>query len=155
MKNKRRFNITLLSVLWLACLTGCGKHMKAQSLKLDSNTRVTLKDAWVIDHAPQLLQAVFVYEGTDPNDNYLLAAGLGEMKGGPDMPRSWIKQYPTPSAKSMNQYEVIWEFMNFPKNSSQIYLHLYYSDKQSRQQNSKLEFILPGVSDLPLHKMGQ
>lgn len=155
MKINRWLNLGLLSVFALACFTGCGKHVKTQSLKLDSNTRVTLKDAWVLDHAPQLLQAVFVYEGPDPNDNYMLTAGLGEVKGGPDAPRSWVKQYPTPSTKSTNQYEVIWEFMSFPKNSSQIYLHLYYYDKQTRRQNSKLEFVLPGVSDLALHKMGQ
>jgi hypothetical protein len=155
MTNTRWNRFWLLLVICLVALTGCGKKVKSQSLRLDDNTRVLLKDAYLVDHAPPFLQAVLVYEGPDPNVTYDLSASLRETKDGPDHPRGWIKQYPTPSPKASNRYDVIWEFTGFPNTSQQIYLRLDCTDKQTGRSARKLEFVLPGVADLPLHKLGE
>jgi hypothetical protein len=38
-----------------------------QSAQMDNNTRVTLKDARVLGHPPELLQALIVYQGIEPS----------------------------------------------------------------------------------------
>jgi hypothetical protein len=154
MTTSRGIGLLLLAIFGLAYVGGCSRHPKTQSAQLDINTRVTLKDAWVLDHAPKLLQAVFIYEGVDPNETYRLRAAVSDSMDGPDTRASWIKQYPTPSTKFTNQTEAVWEFMSFPQKSPKIYLRLYYTDKQTGQQTGRLQFILSGVSDLPLRKMG-
>ncbi len=133
--------------------TSCTKHLTTQSLRLDNNTRIILKDAWVLNHAPPLVQTLFIYEGADPNATYDFRANLHETPDGDDGPSSWIKQYPTPSSKNTNEIEAIWEFMTFPKESPKIYLRLYYHDKKTGKQTGTLEFVLPSVADLPVRKM--
>lgn len=152
MRTWRPLQLLALTV-FLVAISGCGRqHVTVQSRDLDDKTKIILKDAWLSDHAPKLLQVTFVYEGADPNETYNLRPALRDTRDGRDGPSSWIKQYPTPG-KASNQIEVIWEFMSFPKKSDKIYLRLYYSDKRSGRENGQLDFVLPGVSSLPLHKM--
>jgi hypothetical protein len=143
-------------VLALACVAlggGCSRRVPPQSRTLDEHTRVTLADAWILDHTPRLLQVRFVYDGADPNlthdlDARLRAPGRDYRWGG-----GWIKQMPIPSGPATNQSQVIWEFLSFPADSPNIFLRLAYKDRATGQAGS-LEFKLPGARDLRLRKMG-
>jgi hypothetical protein len=143
-------------VLTLACLAfgaGCSRHVPPQSRTLDERSRVTLTDAWILDHTPKLLQVLFVYDGVDPNLTYdlkatLRTAGHDSYRGG-----GWIKQVPIPSAPATNQVQMIWEFLSFPADSPNIFLTLKFTDKATGLASS-VEFKLPGARHLRLRKMG-
>jgi hypothetical protein len=142
-----------LALVCLAFGAGCSRGVPPQSKTLDEHSRVTLADAWILDHTPRLLQARFVYDGVDPNRTYdlkasLRAAGHDFYWGG-----GWIKQVPIPSARATNQVQVIWEFLSFPADSPNIFLRLDYKDKATALA-SYVEFKLPGASHLRLRKMG-
>ncbi len=50
-----------LMALVCAMLVGCHKRPERQSKVLDDQTRVTLVDAWILKHTPELLQVWFTY----------------------------------------------------------------------------------------------
>jgi len=143
-------------VLALACLAlgaGCSRSIQPQSQKLDEHCRVTLADAWILDHTPKLLQIRCVYDGVDPNRIYDLDARLRAAEHDSNWRHGWIKQIPIPSGPATNQCQAIWEFMSFPADSPNIFLRLSFKDRATGQAGS-LEFKLPGARHLPLRKMG-
>ncbi len=137
----------------MAVLAGCGHGNFPQSKKLDDKTTIVMTDAWILEHTPELLQAHFVYEGPSPNLAYELRASLSNSRDGRNMGGGWIKQVPIPGGTSTNHTEALWEFGGFPRNSSQIYLHLQFTDRQTGIQNT-LDFELPGARHLRTRKMG-
>jgi hypothetical protein len=148
--------ILALLALALACLAfgaGCSRGVPPQSKTLDEHSRVTLADAWILDHTPRLLQVRFVYDGTDPNRTYDLKASLRAPGHDRTWGGGWIKQVPIPSAPAAKQVQVIWEFLSFPADSPNIFLRLNFKDRTSGLASS-LEFKLPGARDLRLRKMG-
>ena len=132
---------------------GCGKRGFGQSRPLGSQSRVTLEDAWILDHTPKLLEVVFVFEGGDPNRNYEFQARLRQDEHGPDLGGGWIHQIAIPQGKATNQYRVMWEFASFPRESPNIYFRLNYTDVETRQASS-VDFKLPGARHLRVRKMG-
>jgi hypothetical protein len=143
-------------VLTLACLAfgaGCSRRMPPQSRTLDEHSRATLTDAWILDHTPKLLQALFVYDGVDPNRTYDLKASLRTPGHDSHWGGGWIKQVPIPSTRATNQVQVIWEFLSFPADSPNIFLTLKFTDRASGLASS-VEFKLPGTRHLRLRKMG-
>jgi hypothetical protein len=133
-------------------LAGCGRGNFPQSKKLDDDTIVVLKDAWVLEHMPPLLQTHFVYQGTSPNLAYNLQAALGTSRDDARFSGGWIKQVPIAGKQSTNETEVLWEFLSYPHDSGEIYMHLKFKDKESGVEKM-LEFKLPGAKDLPSRKM--
>ena len=148
--------ILVLLALGLACvalIAGCSRRLPPQSKVLDEHSRVTVADAWILDHTPRLLQVRFVYDGVDPNRTYDLQASLRTPGRDFYWGGGWIKQMPIPSGPATNQTQVIWEFLSFPANSPNIFLRLDYRDKASGLASS-VEFKLPGARHLRLRKMG-
>ncbi len=146
---------TLLLVV-LACMVlagGCSKRPRRLSEVVDEQSRVTLLDAWILEHTPELLQVKFCYEGVDPNRSYNLKATLRSDRDGSGWGGGWIKQMPIPSGPATNQTQVIWEFLGFPKGTPNIYLRLEFKDKESGLAKS-LDFKLPGTKLLRVRKMG-
>ena len=143
----------VLALVCLALGAGCSRSIRPQSQKLDDHCRVTLADAWILDHTPRLLQVRFVYEGVDPNRTYDLKATVRAAAHDSGWGGGWIKQVPIPSAPAASQVQVIWEFLSFPADSPNIFLRLSYKDKASGLA-SALEFKLPGARQLRLRKMG-
>ena len=143
-------------VLTLLCLgfgAGCSQRMPPQSQVLDEHSRITLADAWILDHTPRLLQILFVYDGVDPNRTYDLKASLRVPGHASYWGGGWIKQIPIPSGPATNQFKVLWEFLSFPADSPNIFMRLDYRDKTSGLASSA-EFKLPGTRHLRLRKMG-
>jgi hypothetical protein len=138
----------------VATLTaGCGRHVRPQSQAFDEQSRITLVDAWILQHTPELLQVLLTYEGVDPNQTYNLRASLRADQQGFGWGGGWIKQMPVPSGKVANRSQVIWEFLGFPKDSANIYLQLEGKDKVTCMSRS-VEFKLPGTKQLRVRKMG-
>lgn len=142
-----------LGLLALALACGCGRGNFPQSKKLDDQTTIVLTDAWVLEHMPKLLQTHFVYEGTSPNASYTLRASLSTSRDGRDYGGGWIKQVPIAGGNPTNRTEVLWEFLSFPHDSSDIYLRLHFTQNETRFQKT-LDFKLPGASHLRTRKMG-
>ena len=144
-----------LLILALACLAigaGCSRRVPPQSKVLDEHSRVTLADAWILDHTPRLLQVLFVYDGVDTNRTYDLKATLRAPGHDSYWGGGWIKQVPIPSGPATNQVKVIWEFLSYPADSSNIFLRLNFNDKASGLA-SAVEFKLLGARYLRLRKM--
>src|ERR1039457_1558575 len=110
-------------VLTLLCLgfgAGCSRRMPPQSQVLDEHSRITLADAWILDHTPRLLQILFVYDGVDPNRTYDLKASLRVPGHASYWGGGWIKQIPIPSGPATNQTQVIWEFLSLDRKSTRL-----------------------------------
>ncbi len=145
---------SLALALTCAVLTaGCSNRLTHQSEVIDNKSRVTLLDAWILAHTPELLQVKFSYDGLDPNFTYNLRATLHTDRNGPGRSGGWIKQVPIPSTKASNRVETIWEFLSFPRESPAIYLRLEFADKESGLTRS-VDFKLPGARHLRIRKMG-
>ena len=64
---------------------GCGKRGFGASKPIGLQARVTLEDAWILNHTPRLLQVTLVFEGGDPNLKYDLKAALRADEDGEDI----------------------------------------------------------------------
>ncbi len=144
------FVVGLFSICLLA---GCGHGNFPQSKKLDDQTTIVLVDAWMLEHMPPLLQTHFIYEGTSPNLAYALRASLSTTREQAGNGGGWIKQVPIAGKQLTNQTEVLWEFLSYPHDSAEIYLHLSFTDRTNGSQKA-LDFKLPGARSLRSRKMG-
>jgi hypothetical protein len=145
--------LLLVVVACTVLAEGCSKGPRQQSEALDDKSRVTLTDAWILEHTPELLQVRFCYEGVDPNRSYNLSATVRGDKEGSGRGGGWIKQIPIPSGTTKNQFQVIWEFLGFPRETANIYFTLEFKDKESGLARS-VDFKLPGSRHLRTRKMG-
>ena len=142
--------------LTLACLalaaSSCGKGPVRQSKALDARTTVTLKDAWIFGSSNQLLRAKFVIEGSDPNEMYKMKAALRADENGEDIKSiyAWYAGLTPLSIVPTNRVEMMWEFKNFPTNTTSIYLREYFLDKATGREAKSLNFVLPGSKTLRL-----
>lgn len=132
---------------------GCGKRGFGESKPMGLQARVTVEDAWILNHTPKLLQVMLAFEGGDPNLKYDLQAALRTAEDGYDFGGGWIHQVAIPQHGATNQHRVVWEFLAFPKDSPNIYFCLNYRDKETGQAES-VGFKLPGARHLRLRKMG-
>ena len=148
-------NRTAFLGLALACLAlsaascGKGKSYFPQSKTLDAHTSVILKDAWVVGSSNQFLRALFIFEGSDPNQMYDLKAALRSDEKGEDIKSIYVWYVPY-SVEPTNRVKMFWEFKDFPTNTPNIYLREYYMDKATGRMAKSLDFILPGKRQLRL-----
>jgi hypothetical protein len=139
--------IGMVLVFCAVLLIGCHqKPFVAQSRFLDTDTRVVLIDAWILDHAPPLFQAVVEYEGPDPIQKYDMRAILRSVDRHRTTGNLW--NHPVPVAPGKNgKRRVIWEFVDFATETKLLSLEIYFTDKQTYTVQS-LKFDLPPRSRL-------
>ena len=137
----------------MSLVAGCGKGGFGQTKPLGSQARVTLEDAWILNHTPPLLEVIFAFDGGDPGRNYDFKAALRREEHGHDLGGGWIHQIPIPQGNTPNQHRVMWEFAYYPTESPNIYFRLEYTDKVTGQTSS-VDFKLPGAHHLRVRKMG-
>lgn len=142
--------VGLGGALWAG---GCGKRGFGESKPMGLRARVTLEDAWILNHTPRLLQIVLVFEGGDPNLQYDLKAALRTAEDGYDIGGGWIHQVAIPQRGAASQHRVMWEFLAFPTGSQNIYFRLIYRDQQTGQTES-VGFKLPGARHLRVRQLG-
>src|SRR4051794_3734519 len=137
-------------ILLIVCaLLTSGCHKKSfthQSRFLDSDTSVVLVDAWILDHAPPLFQALIEYEGPNPSQKYDMRATLRSADGSRATGNLW--NHPVPVKQGTDgKARVIWEFIDLPKNIKSLSLQIDFTDKATHTFQS-MKFDLPRRSDL-------
>lgn len=106
----------------------------------------------VVGSSNQLLRALFIFEGSDPNQMYDLKAALRADEKGEDIKSIyvWYVGLTPYSVVPTNRVKMFWEFKDFPTNTPNIYLREYYMDKATGRMAKSLDFILPGTQQLRL-----
>ncbi len=137
----------IVLVFCAVLMVGCHKKsFSPQSRFLDSDTSVVLVDAWILDHAPPLFQALVEYEGANPIQKYDMRAILRSMDGRNGRGNLWNHPVPVAPGKD-GKARVIWEFIDLPSEIKSISLQIDFTDKQIHTVQS-LKFDLPSRSQL-------
>ena len=142
-----------LALVAMGLVAGCMKRGFGQTKSLGSQAKVTLEDAWILNHTPPLLEVILAFEGGDPHRNYDFKAALRPEEHGPELGGGWIHQIQIPQGQTPNQHRVMWEFGYFPRESPNIYFRLEFTDRLTGQTSS-VDFKLPGAHGLRIRKMG-
>lgn len=150
MKRVGLLGIAILCLIVVAFTFSCSRSNFDQKKVLDDHTTVTLKDAWVVGSSNQFLRALFIFEGSDPNQLYNLKAALRADEKGEDIKSVfvWYVGLPPDADMPTNRVKMLWEFRDFPTNTQNIYLREYYTDKATGRTAKSLDFILPGTQKL-------
>jgi hypothetical protein len=132
-------------VLLLGCVlmsAGCHKQsVFPRTHDLDEQTKVVLVDAWMLDHAPPLFQALIEYDGADPMQKYDARAFLRSLDGRYGTGNMWNRPVPVAPGPS-GKPRVIWEFVDLPKEAKLLSLEISFTEKQTHLIES-LKFNLP------------
>ena len=163
----RRASWFVLVMAFLGVVAGCGRNPQPspkafpQAKTLDARTAVILTNAWICaspntNGVHRVLRARFIFDGEDPNKAYGLHAALRGNQQGEDSQSKyvWYVGLSPNFAPATNKVSMMWEFRDFPTNTTNIYLREYFVSKSADGATNTMDFVLPGAAQLSVRDTG-